>query len=77
MISDRIESGGKNRFLFDSVWKEIVTRNQCNRNDLFAEQSQTRKICTSILSGKKNKLLREINGAILERIESGGSDWKL
>ena len=76
MISDQIESGGKNCFLFVSVWKAIVKKNQYNHYTLFAEKSDQADLC-KYLVWQENNLLRESTGAILETFESRGSNRDL
>jgi hypothetical protein len=64
-------------------WKESflifhlrVRRNQYNQNDSFSENLDQADFGMYLVWQEKN-LLREINDAILERIESVESFWKL
>jgi hypothetical protein len=58
------------------VQKEIVRRNQYYPNNLFTEKLDQADF-GKYLVWRENNLHREINGVILERIESGRSSWKL
>ena len=62
--------------MFFPFQKEIVKSNQYTQHDSFAEKSDQADFGKYLVWQEIN-LLRELNGAILERIESGGSFWKL